>query len=110
MDENQNTGGPGPALAAHSKDGSAPGQTSASQAAGETGQPTGAKAPAGQARQAAEWMTSSMSDVTHRAREITAQGGDAAKQAADLVRGQPLTAVAVTGVVCLMLGMLIGRR
>jgi ElaB/YqjD/DUF883 family membrane-anchored ribosome-binding protein len=79
MDEN--IGGAGPAIAAHSKDGSAAGQTTAS---GVTGQKRGE--PFGE------------------------HLGHVAAQLGDLVRQEPLIAAAVTGVVGLCVGMMLGRR
>jgi ElaB/YqjD/DUF883 family membrane-anchored ribosome-binding protein len=80
MDEN--IGGAGPAIAAHSKDGSAAGQTTAS---GVTGQP--------------------------KQRHLSGESlGRMADQLGDLVRQEPLIAAAVTGVVGLCIGTLLGRR
>ena len=75
-------GGAGPAIAAHSKDGSAAGQTAAS---GVTTQPK-------QAEPAGEYL------------------GRLAAQLGDLVRQEPLIAAAVTGVVGLCVGMMLSRR
>ena len=80
MDEN--IGGAGPAIPAHSKDGSAAGQTAAS---GVTGQPK-------QGEPSGEYLG-----------RLTAQLGD-------LVRQEPLIAAAVTGVVGLCVGTMLGRR
>ncbi len=114
MDNNQNNGGSGPALAAHSKDASAPGQTPASQATGEIRQPPSAPeagAWLGQAQQAAEQVASSLSDATRQAGgAVASQSTQVTKQATALVQAQPLVTLAVTGVVFLMIGMLIGRR
>jgi hypothetical protein len=81
-DMDENIGGAGPAIAAHSKDGSAAGQTTAS---GVTGQPKRGE-PSG------EYL------------------GRVAAQLGDLVRQEPLLAAAVTGVVGLCVGMMLGRR
>jgi ElaB/YqjD/DUF883 family membrane-anchored ribosome-binding protein len=116
MSENQIEGGSGPALAAHSKDASIPGPTSASSAtandpggsssAGET-----ASRLSGQAREAATRMGASVSDAAGRARQtLSAQGGRVADQGSALVREQPFVALALTGAVCLVIGILLGRR
>jgi ElaB/YqjD/DUF883 family membrane-anchored ribosome-binding protein len=116
MDENQVKGGSGPALAAHSKDASTPGATAASSA---TGNPAGGATSAtetvtnmsGQAREAAGRVGASVSDAAGRARQnLSEQGSRVADQGSALVRDQPFVALALTGVVCLMIGMLIGRR
>jgi hypothetical protein len=78
MDEN--IGGAGPAIAAHSKDGSAAGQTAASGVQPKQGEPSG------------DYL------------------GHLAAQLGDLVRQEPLIAAAVTGVVGLCVGMMLGRR
>ena len=78
----ENMGGAGPAIAAHSKDGSAVGQTAAS---GVNPQPE-------QAEPSGEYL------------------GRLAAQLGDLVRQEPLIAAAVTGVVGLCVGMMLGRR
>jgi hypothetical protein len=78
----ENVGGAGPAIAAHSKDGSAAGQTAAS---GVTTQPK-------QPEPSGEYL------------------GRLAAQLGDLVRQEPLIAAAVTGVVGLCVGMMLSRR
>jgi len=116
MDENQVIGGSGPALAAHSKDASAPGATAASSA---TGNAAGASSSArdtvnklsGQAREAASQMGASVSDAAGWARQnLSEQGSRAADQGSALVREQPFVALALTGAVCLIIGILLGRR
>src|SRR5438093_1180494 len=101
MDENQVKGGSGPALAAHSKDASAPGVTSASSA---TGNAAGGSSNAsetvtslsGQAREAAGRMGASVSDAAGRARQsLSEQGSRAADQGSALVREQPFVALAL---------------
>jgi ElaB/YqjD/DUF883 family membrane-anchored ribosome-binding protein len=126
----------GPALAAHSKDAAAPGQTAASGARdthpvssavggssaaspasgavdpghGSPAQPQ-SEGLSGQVSQAAERAGATLSEAAGKAREaIAGQGGQAADQVAALVREQPLTALAVTGLVGLAIGILIGRR
>ena len=116
MSENQNKGGSGPALAAHSKDASTPGPTSASSASGN--EPSGSSGAgetasrlSGHAREAASQMNASVSDAAGRARQgLSEQGNRAADQGSALMREQPFVALALTGVVCLMIGILIGRR
>ncbi len=116
MDENQIKGGSGPALAAHSKDASVPGATSASSATGNDASGSSSASEAvthlsGQAREAAGRMGASVSDAAGRARQtLSEQGSRAADQGSALVREQPFVALAVTGVVCLVIGILLGRR
>jgi ElaB/YqjD/DUF883 family membrane-anchored ribosome-binding protein len=116
MDENQVQGGSGPALAAHSKDASTPGPTSASSATGNDASASGSAGEtvtrlSGQAREAAERMGASVSDAAGRARQgLSEQGSRAANQGSALVREQPFVALALTGAVCLMIGILLGRR
>jgi ElaB/YqjD/DUF883 family membrane-anchored ribosome-binding protein len=137
MDENQVKGGAGPALAAHSKDGAAPGITPASSAAGSAphSKDTPAAGPtttssaagsedassgsvsetmsriSGQAREAAGRVASSVSEAAGNARQsLSGQGGRAAEQAAEFVRAQPVIALVSVGVVGLALGVLLGRR
>jgi hypothetical protein len=84
----ESTGGSGPALAAHSKDASAPGQNPASLATGEA-------RPSGEARRSNE-------------------GGEAVsralQQATDFVRGQPLVAMAGFVVAGIIARKLLSRR
>ena len=82
MDEN--TGAAGPALAAHSKDASAPGQTPASEATAKPKQPR------------------------------TSEDGDAivrmANQLTDLVRQQPIASMAVSVAIGVLISKVLGRR
>ena len=116
MDENQIKGGSGAALAAHSKDASTPGATSASSATGNDADGSSSASEtvaslSGQAREAAGRMSASVSDAAGRARQtLSEQGSRAADQGSALVREQPFAAMALTGAVCLMIGILIGRR
>jgi ElaB/YqjD/DUF883 family membrane-anchored ribosome-binding protein len=113
-------GGAGPALAAHSKDAAAPGAMPASSATGNERTSSAGAAPgisekvsrlSEQASEAAGRATSWASASAGNARQaLSGQGGRAADQAADFVREQPLVAIAVTGLVCLALGVLLGRR
>jgi len=106
----------GPALAAHSKDGSVPGQTSASSATGDNGDGAGGVADtvsrvSGQAREAAGRASSSISGAAGGARQtISDQGGQAVDQVSTFVRDQPLAALAITGTISLALGVMLARR
>jgi ElaB/YqjD/DUF883 family membrane-anchored ribosome-binding protein len=112
----QTEGGAGPAIAAHSKDGSAPGATPASSAIGGDPQPTSSGSDTisgvvGQAREAAGRLGASVSDAAATARQSLAEGGSrAADQTTAFVREQPIVALALTGAVCLAIGILLGRR
>ena len=116
MNENQIKGGSGPALAAHSKDASTPGPTSASSATGDDASGMSrigevVSNVSGQAREAANRVGASVSDATGRARQtLSEQSGRAADQGSAFVREQPLLALALTGTVCLLVGILLGRR
>ncbi len=116
MAENQMPGSAGPALAAHSKDGSAPGPTPMSSATGSHDGRAGpvpetASPLSEQAREAAGRVRSSVYDAAGSARQsLSGQGGRAADQAAEFIREQPLAALAITGVICFAFGLLIGRR
>ena len=115
MNETETSSGAGPAIAAHSKDGSAPGQTPASSATGNKGETGGMSASASglsdKTREGLQRLKTSVGDTTERARAtLSGQSGRAADQAAEFVREQPLVALAVAGAVCLALGWLLGRR
>jgi len=114
MDEDTMKGGAGPALAAHSKDGSAAGQTAASQATGHT-QPSSKGSQEDsvldQAREAVGRAASTLTDVAGRGGErISQQTSVATDQLTKFAREQPVLALAVTGLVGFMLGVLVGRR
>ena len=81
----ENIGGAKPALAAHSKDGSAPGQTSASETSAQS-------KPASQFVAAEETINQICSEVC------------------GFVRQQPFTAAALMGGIGLLVGLLLGRR
>jgi ElaB/YqjD/DUF883 family membrane-anchored ribosome-binding protein len=112
----QTEGGAGPAIAAHSKDASAPGATSASSTpesapAGPSSVSDTISGVAGQAREAAGRLGASVTDAAATASQSLAdKGGRAADQTATFVREQPIVALAVTGAVCLAIGILLGRR
>ena len=114
MSENQVEGGAGPALAAHSKDASAAGHTPASQATADATSPreaAGAHTLSGQAREAACRVASTASDAASRVRDsVSGQAGQAVNQAGEFVRSQPLLTMAGFGLVCLLVGVLIGRQ
>ncbi|MBS0638690.1 MAG: hypothetical protein JSS43_02390 [Proteobacteria bacterium] len=103
MSEIQSQSGAAPALAAHSKDASAPGQTAASEATGE---------PHGQAAGSAGGTSgASVSEAVKETRNyVYEQGSKVASQGTTYVREQPLLALAVTGGVCFLFGYLLGRR
>jgi len=120
MDEKM-AGAAGSALAAHSKDASAPGRpTQASSATGNDGRRAGGgdgsvsetvSKVSEQARDAAGRMASSVSEAASAASQrLSEQGGRAADQLAEFVREQPILALVATGAVCLLLGVLLGRR
>ena len=103
MSENKTPGSAAAALAAHSKDASTAGQTPASSTMGES---SGAKATDG-----VEHIRTSVREAAGNAREALAgQGGYAVDQAENFIREQPFVALAVTGMACLALGLLLGRR
>jgi ElaB/YqjD/DUF883 family membrane-anchored ribosome-binding protein len=113
-------GGAGPAVAAHSKDASATGSTPASSATGAANRGAVDSAPgtseavrelSQQARDAAGRAASSVSDAADSASQLlSGQGARVAHQAASFVREQPLVALVSTGAICLVLGILLGRR
>ena len=115
MNENVVRGGAGPALAAHSKDGSAAGQTPASSATGNNGDTHGLSDDLNRlsekARAGAERVTASVREAAgHAGETLSRQGGRAVDEATHFVRDQPLVAVAVTGAICFALGVLLARR
>ena len=112
----QTEGGAGPAIAAHSKDASTPGAIpTSSTTESDTGRPSSVaetiSGVAGQAREAAGRLGASASDAAATAKQSLAdRSGRAADQTATFVREQPIVALAVTGAVCLAIGILLGRR
>ena len=112
----QTEGGAGPAIAAHSKDGSAPGATPASSTRESHPERSSSASDtssgvAGQAREAAGRLGASVTDAAATASQSLAdRGGRAADQTATFVREQPVVALAVTAAVCLAIGILLGRR
>jgi ElaB/YqjD/DUF883 family membrane-anchored ribosome-binding protein len=101
-----------PALAAHSKDASAKGPTTASSTTGKTMPPgSGDSGPVGdlanRVRDAAARAASSVSDAA----DVTArQTVRAADEATEFVHQQPLVALLATGAICFMLGLVLRRR
>jgi hypothetical protein len=91
MSEYETRGGAGPALAAHSKDASAPGQTAASTT-------TGRNAPGGLARNGGS------------AESLSAMSCRAMDEGAAFIREQPFIAMAATGAICLAIGLMVARR
>ena len=109
MDENELIGSAKPALAAHSKDASAPGQTPMSSATGDAGATT--EMGGDKVRASVEAMTSSAREMAGNVRQtLSDQSGRAADQATEFVRAQPLIALSVTGAICFAFGVLLGRR
>lgn len=109
MDENKVEGGAGAALAAHSKDASAPGATPASSATGNDQEAPGTIFET--ASRLAGQVGSSISDMAGTGRkDLPDMSGRVADQAAEFVRERPFAALVITGVVCLMMGVLLGRR
>jgi ElaB/YqjD/DUF883 family membrane-anchored ribosome-binding protein len=65
----------------------------------------------GQACDSANRVGASVSDAAGRARQtLSEQGSRAADQGSAFVRDQPLLALALTGTICLVIGILLGRR
>jgi len=110
MSESYTEGGAGPALAAHSKDGSVRGQTATSEATGQSATPS-ASSMAQQARDAVSNAASAAYSSAAQAQDvISKRGNQAADQVSQFVREQPVLALMMTGVLCLTLGLLLGRR
>jgi ElaB/YqjD/DUF883 family membrane-anchored ribosome-binding protein len=122
MEQNQNRGGAAPSLAAHSKDASAPGQTPASSAMPSPQPSTAGNDMMGKAHDVANEAMRKVNDVTNDAMRTASDtaskmsdtatkfGSSAAEQASDYIQTQPLFALAATGLVCLVLGAMLGRR
>jgi ElaB/YqjD/DUF883 family membrane-anchored ribosome-binding protein len=117
MDDKHIKGGAAPALAAHSKDASAPGTSPASAATAETNPKSatdGISATvdriAGQARDAAGKAAVSISEHADEAQETLAKQNVTPNQAWDFVRGKPLTALVAALGVGRVFGLSISRR
>lgn len=115
MTENDNPGGAGAALAAHSKDGSATGSTPAPSATGKTWEQTDmsdrVSRLAEQAQDGVERTAKVMRNAAGDAADILVKQGDRAVDGAThFVRDQPVLAMLATGLVGLVLGTLLARR
>ena len=132
MSDNKTQGGAGNSLGAHSKDtthgGSATSaqhgssqhgssqQGSGHQGGGQQGnwqqgnwQQTGAEM-AGQAKEGMERVAHTVRDAASSARDTIATGSrHAMESTGQMVRDQPMMALAVTGIACFAIGMMIGR-
>lgn len=115
MHNNEVRSGAGPALAAHSKDGSAAGGTPASNATGNSWETENmgetVSRLAGQAQDGVERAATAAREAAGNAADtLSKQGSRAVDGATDFVRDQPLLAMAATGIVGLILGALLARR
>lgn len=115
MNDSKPAGSAAAALGAHSKDGSESGQPGPAGASGGAQHgPRDTESHADmshQARERIERMASTVRDAAGAARETVAtQGGRAMEETGRVVREQPLMALAVTGLVCLAVGVMLGRR
>lgn len=114
MNDSKPAGSAAAALGAHSKDGSESGQPGVASASGGAAQAQGTESHADmahEARERIERMTNTVRDAAGAAREtVVTQGGRAMEQTGRVVREQPLMALAVTGLVCLAVGAMLGRR
>ena len=124
MSDNKTQGGAGSALGTHSKDTSHGGgsQHGASQPQGGTSQSTATQDRgsgtwqqagadmAGQAKEGVERMAHNVRDAAASARDTIASSGSKAMETTNqMVRDQPMMALAVTGIACFAIGMMIGR-
>ncbi len=103
MSDNKPQGSAGSALGAHSKDSphgeSQPGSW----------QQAGADM-AGEAKEGMERVAHTVRDAAATARDtIATRGSQAMESTGQMVRDQPMTALAVTGLACFAIGMMIGR-
>ena len=117
MDDKHIEGGAAPALAAHSKDASAPGMNPASSATGENhpksateGISATVERIAGQAKDAAGKAAISISKHADKVQEKLAEQDGTPEQARDFVRGKPLTALLAALGIGMVLGLLTPRR
>ena len=124
MQEKQPQGGAASSLGAHSKD-SVPGQPGTQSGASSHGQSKAGNAPEGgaatgswqstagvaeQAREGMERVKSTVRDAAEQARDtISTRGGQAMESTGQMVRDQPFMALAVTGIACFAIGMMVGR-
>ena len=119
MNDQPIEGGAKPALAAHSKDASAPGQGPASRATGnesaksdrhEPGWSGTADRLSGQVRNAADKVASSVSQAAGEAGRQFSGSGSLTAQMTGFTREQPLAALAAVGALGLIAGFLLSRR
>lgn len=94
----------------HSSGGhSSGGHASGGQSSGGSWQQTGAEL-AGQAREGMDRMASGVREAAASARDtIATRGSQAMETTGQMVRDQPFMALAVTGIACFAIGMMIGR-
>ena len=108
-------GGTRPALAAHSKDGSAVGPTPASEATGNNQDQNSMSDTlnyvAKQAQDGAKRAAASVQDFAENAaHSASRQSHRAVDGGTQIIRGQPLLAIAATGIAGFILGALLSRR
>lgn len=109
MSDNKPQGGAGSALGAHSKDSHQGSSQSSTQERGASWQQTGADM-AGQAKEGVERVANTVRDAASSARDTIATSGSKAMETTNqMVRDQPMTALAITGLACFAIGMMIGR-
>jgi ElaB/YqjD/DUF883 family membrane-anchored ribosome-binding protein len=107
MNENQPQGGAAASLGAHSKDSPA-GPSDRNEGASAAWE--AAAGVADQAREGMERVKSTVRDAAETARDnISTRGGQAMDSTEQMVRDQPLIALAVTGIACFAIGMMVGR-
>jgi ElaB/YqjD/DUF883 family membrane-anchored ribosome-binding protein len=114
MSDNKSQGGASSSLGAHSKDTShggsqSHGQSSTTPEHGGSWQQAGADM-AGQAKEGMERVAHTVRDAASSARDtIATRGSQAMETTNQMVRDQPMTALAITGLACFAIGMMIGR-
>lgn len=107
MSDNKSQGGAGSSLGTHSKDSPHGGQASTQERG--SWQQAGSEF-AGQAREGMERVAHNVRDAAASARDtIATRGSQAVESTGQMVREQPMMALAVTGIACFALGMMIGR-
>ncbi len=112
MNETTPAGGARPAIPAHSKD------STTGNRSDRGGFPDNLSELSEKASEGVERVKASVREATGNARdalsggarEALAESGRAAGQAAEAVRDQPFIAMAITGAICLVFGVLLGRR
>lgn len=111
MHDTQPQGSAAASLGAHSKDSQPQARQGTQDDHGGQGswQQAGASL-AGQAREGVERVAAGVRDMAATARDTVAtQGSHAMESTGRMVRDQPMMALAVTGIACFALGMMIGR-